>query len=140
MCVAEDDRAGARQRDHLPDGAAVQHDDQQDAATGEATAERRGRELVDQAPLGGRGVRGVRARRLHRRLGVRRRQEPATKFVYRDRLWQGADMVGLGVASFGHMSGVHMQNLDQFGAYCESIDARTSCRWRAACNPRPRSG
>ena len=48
-------------------------------------------------------------------------KNPSTKFVYRDRLWQGADMVGLGVASFGHMSGVHMQNLDQFGPYLESI-------------------
>jgi oxygen-independent coproporphyrinogen-3 oxidase len=46
-------------------------------------------------------------------------KNPDTKFVYRDRLWQGADMVGLGVASFGHMSGVHMQNIDQFGPYCE---------------------
>jgi oxygen-independent coproporphyrinogen-3 oxidase len=45
-----------------------------------------------------------------------------TKFVYRDRLWQGADMVGLGVASFGHVSGVHMQNLDHFGPYCEAIE------------------
>jgi oxygen-independent coproporphyrinogen-3 oxidase len=48
-------------------------------------------------------------------------KDPQTKFVYRDRLWQGADMVGLGVASFGHMSGVHMQNLDQFGPYCDAI-------------------
>jgi oxygen-independent coproporphyrinogen-3 oxidase len=48
-------------------------------------------------------------------------KNPSTKFVYRDRLWQGADMVGLGVASFGHMSGVHMQNLDQFGPYLESM-------------------
>ena len=38
-----------------------------------------------------------------------------TKFVYRDRLWQGADLVGLGVASFGHVNGVHMQNLDTLG-------------------------
>jgi oxygen-independent coproporphyrinogen-3 oxidase len=45
----------------------------------------------------------------------------STKFVYRDRLWQGADMVGLGVASFGHMSGVHMQNLDHFGPYVDSL-------------------
>jgi oxygen-independent coproporphyrinogen-3 oxidase len=45
-----------------------------------------------------------------------------TKFVYRDRLWQGADMVGLGVASFGHLSGVHMQNRDQFASYCDAID------------------
>jgi oxygen-independent coproporphyrinogen-3 oxidase len=50
-------------------------------------------------------------------------KSPATKFVYRDRLWQGADMVGLGVASFGHVNGVHMQNLDTFEAYCESVQA-----------------
>jgi oxygen-independent coproporphyrinogen-3 oxidase len=49
-------------------------------------------------------------------------KDPSTKFVYRDRLWQGADMVGLGVASFGHISGVHMQNLDSYGPYCASIE------------------
>ena len=49
-------------------------------------------------------------------------KDPSTKFVYRDRLWQGADMVGLGVASFGHINGVHMQNLDSFGPYCASIE------------------
>jgi oxygen-independent coproporphyrinogen-3 oxidase len=52
-------------------------------------------------------------------------KSPATKFVYRDRLWQGADMVGLGVASFGHVNGVHMQNLDTFEAYCASVEAGT---------------
>jgi oxygen-independent coproporphyrinogen-3 oxidase len=40
-----------------------------------------------------------------------------TRFVYRDRLWEGADLVGLGVASFGHVNGVHMQNLDQWEPY-----------------------
>ena len=45
-----------------------------------------------------------------------------TQFVYRDRLWQGADMVGLGVASFGHVSGVHMQNLDTWETYSAAID------------------
>jgi oxygen-independent coproporphyrinogen-3 oxidase len=45
-----------------------------------------------------------------------------TKFVYRDRLWQGADMIGLGVASFGHINGVHLQNLDSFGPYLEEIE------------------
>jgi oxygen-independent coproporphyrinogen-3 oxidase len=44
-----------------------------------------------------------------------------TKFQYRDRLWQGADLVGLGVASFGHVNGVHMQNLDTWEAYAEAI-------------------
>jgi len=52
-------------------------------------------------------------------------KSPAAKFVYRDRLWQGADMVGLGVASFGHVNGVHMQNLDAFEAYCSAVDAGT---------------
>ena len=49
-------------------------------------------------------------------------KNPATKFVYRDRLWQGADMMGLGVASFGHINGVHLQNLDSFGPYVESLE------------------
>ena len=34
-------------------------------------------------------------------------KDPArTRFVYRDQLWQGADLAGLGVASFGHINGV----------------------------------
>ena len=45
-----------------------------------------------------------------------------TRFVYRDRLWQGADMVGLGVASFGHINGVHVQNADGWDAYVAAID------------------
>jgi oxygen-independent coproporphyrinogen III oxidase len=48
-----------------------------------------------------------------------------TKFLYRDRLWQGADMVGLGVASFGHVNGVHMQNLDRWEAYAEAVERGT---------------
>jgi oxygen-independent coproporphyrinogen-3 oxidase len=50
-------------------------------------------------------------------------KDPArTKFVYTDRLWEGADMVGLGVASFGHVNGVHVQNLDTWEAYTAAID------------------
>jgi oxygen-independent coproporphyrinogen-3 oxidase len=50
-------------------------------------------------------------------------KDPArTKFVYRDRLWQGADLVGLGVASFGHVNRVHMQNLDTWEKYAAAID------------------
>jgi coproporphyrinogen III oxidase-like Fe-S oxidoreductase len=44
-----------------------------------------------------------------------------TRFIYRDRLWQGADMAGLGVASFGHVNGVHLQNTDTWEAYSEAI-------------------
>jgi len=49
-------------------------------------------------------------------------KDPArVRFVYRDSLWQGADMVGLGVASFGHVNGVHMQNHDGWETYSEPI-------------------
>jgi len=45
-----------------------------------------------------------------------------TKFLYRDRLWEGADLAALGVASFGHVNGVHMQNLDTWEAYEAALD------------------
>ena len=49
-------------------------------------------------------------------------KDPArAKFVYRDRLWEGADLVGLGVASFGHVNGVHLQNLDTWETYSAAI-------------------
>lgn len=38
-------------------------------------------------------------------------------FRYRDHLWHGADMLGTGVASFGHLAGVHYQNLDKLEDY-----------------------
>jgi oxygen-independent coproporphyrinogen-3 oxidase len=41
--------------------------------------------------------------------------------MYRDRLWEGADLVPLGVASFGHVGGVHMQNLDRWETYSRAI-------------------
>lgn len=44
-----------------------------------------------------------------------------TRFLYRDRLWQGADMAALGVASFGHMNGTHLQNFDRWEPYREAI-------------------
>ena len=32
------------------------------------------------------------------------------RYLYRDFLWRGADMLGLGVAAFGYFGGVHFQN------------------------------
>jgi oxygen-independent coproporphyrinogen-3 oxidase len=50
-------------------------------------------------------------------------RDPAkTRFIYRDRLWQGADLAGLGVASFGHVNGVHLQNLDHWDTWKAAID------------------
>ncbi|HEY7311984.1 MAG TPA: coproporphyrinogen-III oxidase family protein [Gemmataceae bacterium] len=44
-----------------------------------------------------------------------------THFVYRDALWHGADMFGTGVASFGHVHGVHLQNVDTWEQYVEML-------------------
>jgi oxygen-independent coproporphyrinogen-3 oxidase len=52
---------------------------------------------------------------------VRNREK--TRFVYRDRLWAGADLVGLGVASFGHIGGTHYQNQHDFDPYLEAVNA-----------------
>ena len=50
-------------------------------------------------------------------------RDPGTgTFTYRDRLWEGADLVGLGVASFGHVNGVHLQNLDTWEKYSAAIE------------------
>lgn len=46
-----------------------------------------------------------------------------TGFAYRDRLWEGADLVGIGVASFGHINGVHVQNVDTWERYAASLTA-----------------
>jgi len=46
-----------------------------------------------------------------------------TKFVYRDKLWAGADLLSLGVASFGHFSGTHYQNHHDFETYVSRVDA-----------------
>jgi oxygen-independent coproporphyrinogen-3 oxidase len=51
-------------------------------------------------------------------------KDPAkAKFLYRDLLWRGADMMALGVASFGHISGVHYQNESDLEPYYAKIDS-----------------
>ena len=51
-------------------------------------------------------------------------RDPAkTKFVYRDSLWKGADLIGAGVASFSHIGGVHFQNVAEIGQYIETVEA-----------------
>lgn len=50
------------------------------------------------------------------------RNPERTRFLYRDLLWAGADMVGLGVASFSHVGGVHFQNEHEFGPYLARLN------------------
>jgi oxygen-independent coproporphyrinogen-3 oxidase len=46
-----------------------------------------------------------------------------TRFVYRDALWHGADLLGTGVASFSHFQGVHFQNTAGWRPYLEGVEA-----------------
>ena len=50
-------------------------------------------------------------------------KEKDYKFVYRDSVWHGTDMIGAGVASFSHMSGVHFQNHPDWTTYMGSLEA-----------------
>ena len=45
-----------------------------------------------------------------------------TKFIYRDSLWEGADLLSAGVASFGHFGGVHYQNQADVAPYMTEVD------------------
>lgn len=59
------------------------------------------------------------------------RNPERTRFIYTDRLWQGADMAGLGVASFGHINGVHVQNFDTWETYSAAIKSGSVALSRA---------
>jgi oxygen-independent coproporphyrinogen-3 oxidase len=54
----------------------------------------------------------------------------AARFVYRDALWRGADLLGLGVSSFSHVGGVHFQNEHEFESYLGRLERgqRPVCR------------
>jgi oxygen-independent coproporphyrinogen III oxidase len=45
------------------------------------------------------------------------------KFVYRQGLFSGADILSIGVASFGHLNGVHYQNHHDFQPYVDAVNA-----------------
>jgi len=50
-------------------------------------------------------------------------REKGTAFGYRDNLWHGADLLGVGVSAFGHINGVHIQNDKHLDTYLASIEA-----------------
>jgi oxygen-independent coproporphyrinogen-3 oxidase len=54
-----------------------------------------------------------------------------TQFVYRDRLWAGADLLSLGVASFGHINGTHYQNQHDFEPYLRNVNEGEFPAYRA---------
>ncbi len=53
------------------------------------------------------------------------------RFLYREFLWRGADMIGLGVASFSHIGGTHFQNDHEFETYVRRLGQGTLPIYRA---------
>ena len=58
-------------------------------------------------------------------------------FSYRDNLWQGSDLLATGVASFGHVSGVHYQNKTEWGDYIGDLLERNRLPLYRALQPTP---
>jgi oxygen-independent coproporphyrinogen-3 oxidase len=57
--------------------------------------------------------------------------KPGGRFVYRDSVWHGSDLLGIGVSSFGHIGGVHYQNQSRWEPYLQAIEAGRSAIDRA---------
>ena len=49
------------------------------------------------------------------------RNPSVNRFMYREYLWRSADMMALGVASFGYFRGTHYQNEKDFGPYVDRL-------------------
>ena len=59
------------------------------------------------------------------------KKDKPCQFVYRDAVWQGSDMIGTGVASFSHLSGIHFQNAPSWGDYLSSLEENKLPIYRA---------
>lgn len=58
-------------------------------------------------------------------------------FSYRDNLWRGSDLLATGVASFGHISGVHYQNDPEWNNYLAALLERGELPLHRALQPTP---
>lgn len=58
-------------------------------------------------------------------------------FSYRDNLWQGSDLIATGIASFGHVSGVHYQNKSEMKSYLEDLHDKGELPLGRAFRPTP---
>jgi len=48
---------------------------------------------------------------------------PGTEFMYRDALFTGQDLLGIGVSSFSHLGSVHAQAEHEMGPYVKRVEA-----------------
>ena len=51
------------------------------------------------------------------------RKDKPVDFVYRNSVWRGCDLIGAGVASFGHLSGYHLQNAAAWDDYHDAVES-----------------
>ncbi|MFT7632025.1 MAG: oxygen-independent coproporphyrinogen-3 oxidase, partial [Mariniblastus sp.] len=58
-------------------------------------------------------------------------------FSYRDNLWQGSDLLATGIASFGHVSGVHYQNKADMKEYQADLMEHNRLPLGRALKPTP---
>ena len=65
------------------------------------------------------------------------RDADRVNFSYRDNLWQGSDLLATGVASFGHISGVHYQNAPDWSGYVDTLSDRGELPLYRAYRPTP---
>ncbi|MEC8346078.1 MAG: coproporphyrinogen-III oxidase family protein [Planctomycetota bacterium] len=56
-------------------------------------------------------------------------------FSYRDNLWHGSDLLATGIASFGHVSGVHYQNKPEWDDYVGDLLERNELPLGRAFEP-----
>ena len=68
----------------------------------------------------------------------RDRDDSVVEFSYRDNLFRGSDLLATGIASFGHISGVHYQNVPEMEAYLDSLLNRGQLPLGRAMRPAPR--
>jgi oxygen-independent coproporphyrinogen-3 oxidase len=65
-------------------------------------------------------------------------KDPArVNFSYRDNLWMGSDLLSTGIASFGHISGVHYQNLPEWKPYISTLLEENRLPLGRALRPTP---
>ena len=68
------------------------------------------------------------------------RDPQADRFVYRDNLFRGSDILAVGVSSFGHFQGVHYQNVDAIEDYFQRVlPARQSAASESAVATMPKT-
>jgi len=58
-------------------------------------------------------------------------KDPGTQFMYRTGLFNGTDLLSVGVSSFGHISGVNYQNQHDFQPYIDAAGNAGSAAFRA---------